>query len=192
MSDPHDPMDGVERRLAELYRSGAAEQPSAEIDRRILAAARDAAPRGRRRWPLAGLATAAAAVLAVSVLLRLLPEPDPWTPPAPPPAVMTSQAAAEAHAETRQRAQASDRAALARSAPSPAPVLTATPADAVRYASPACPDPYPLPPGAVIRPLDGGIEVTDGDERFTLHCRGGRWQRADEGAVDAERGAPRP
>ncbi len=69
--------DADEEQLRDLYRAGADEQPSAELDRRILAAAAAATrQRQRRRWlpgsggPLAGLATAAVVVLAVAVLVR--------------------------------------------------------------------------------------------------------------------------
>ena len=180
MSDPHDPMDGVERRLVELYRGADAEQPSAEIDRRILRAARDAAARRRRRWPLAGLATAAATVLAVALLVRLVPEPVPE-----PETVRVadgaspSQAAESAREPAPAPAPAGD-AALARLAGSVRPVPTAAaPAAAASYAAPGCREPHPLPAGAVIRASADGIEVADhdGNVRFTLRCLDGRWER---------------
>lgn len=86
MSDPD------EDQLRDLYRAGPGEQPSAELDRRILDAAAAATRRRQgRRWfpgaggPLAGLATAAVVVLAVAVLIREYrpTTPEPRTPTLP-------------------------------------------------------------------------------------------------------------
>lgn len=67
MSDRPDNADFLD----DLYRSGSAEGPSMELDRRILDAAAAASRRRRRLGlPLAGLASAAVVVLAVGLLLR--------------------------------------------------------------------------------------------------------------------------
>lgn len=177
MSDPNDPMDGVERRLGELYRSADAEQPSAEIDRRILRAARDAAARRRRRWPLAALATAAAAVLAIAVLLRLEQTPVPQRSMAP--AADVAAPPAESAREPAPPPARPDGAVIGGLAPSPRFRPASAPAAVASYAAPDCPEPHPLPAGAVIRAAAGGIEVVDseGNVRFTLRCRNGRWER---------------
>jgi hypothetical protein len=80
MADERDP--GLSRH----YRSLEPLEPSPELDRKILAAARVVAPAGRHRWYYS-LAAAAVLVFAVAITLQLerdAPQPDALAPAQPP------------------------------------------------------------------------------------------------------------
>lgn len=180
--------DRDDERLAELYRRGSVEEPAPELDRRILAAAASGPP--RRRWPIAGLTTAAALVLTVALMLpNAVEEPAFEAPPA---------ADAEAGEGARDDAMRplQDRAPLrakveevvvtsslyrAAAPPEPMPLAAdsaapATPASP-HYTAPGCTSSYALPPDAVIRSVPGGIVVRAGEELFRLRCVDGGWER---------------
>jgi len=117
---PQDPQSPTpdDRGLSRLYRTTRREQPSAELDRAVLAEARVALARRRRRRWLVPLSTAAVLVLGVSLTLYELeaPRPTALEPLAPPAPVGEAAPAAGAMSD-----RASERAApkLQRSAVSP-------------------------------------------------------------------------
>ncbi len=117
---PQDPQSPTpdDRGLSQLYRRTRREQPSAELDRAVLAEARLALARRRRRRWLVPLSTAAVLVLGVSLTLYELeaPRPTALEPQAPPPPVGEAAPAAGAMSD-----RAAERPAprLPRSAVSP-------------------------------------------------------------------------
>lgn len=151
MSAPRQPLDREEVELARLLRGLPAAEPGADIDARILAAARAAPARRspvRRPW-IWSLGTAAAAVLAFGTLLRMqqtgiepLPEQTaPMLEETAPPAVSGEQSApaldrievsgSRIRAENAERLapQAASEMALPAAPPAP-PVPSSTPAPA--------------------------------------------------------------
>lgn len=199
--DPDD--ERLADRLGALYRGGDAEEPPPDLDRRILAAAAEARRR-RRTWPLAGLGTAAVAVLAVALLLpRAFEAPeDQSLSRTEAPAAPAPEARARAQARPHEKVEevvvtgalfrdASDARTMNEPPPAPSPAADARPgaparadaaatgaeASSVRYAEAGCPEPHPLPPNATIRSLANGIRVEAEDQTFTLRCSNGQWQQ---------------
>jgi hypothetical protein len=75
--------DEAELKLSQLYRQGAQELPSAELDRRVLQLARtecDGQAKPARRWPLRLPVSAAAGLLLAFGLVRLLLQEMPQDP----------------------------------------------------------------------------------------------------------------
>lgn len=52
-----------------------------------------------------------------------------------------------------------------------------TPAPRAAYAAPGCPEPYPLPDGAVVEIAEDGLQITVGGETFLVRCVDGAWAR---------------
>lgn len=52
-----------------------------------------------------------------------------------------------------------------------------TPAPRTAYAAPGCPEPYPLPDGAVVEIAEDGLQVTAAGETFLVWCVDGAWAR---------------
>jgi hypothetical protein len=133
MADERDP------KLSQHYRSLEPLEPPAELDHKILAAAREAAvsPAGRHRWYY-GLAAAAVLVFAVALTLHI--ERDRPDPEAGPPLRMDR--------ELRGQIKQAPKADTApRAEPERAPVFAPDPqASAPREAAPASRAPAPPPP----------------------------------------------
>jgi hypothetical protein len=172
MSTPREPLDRDEAELARLLRSLPSAEPGAEIDARILAAARAAPARRspvRRPW-IWSLGTAAAAVLAFGTLLRMqqtgiepLPEPAAMrmqesapTPGAEPgrstdsfeaPAERAPVAASEGEGEaTAPASPPAERAGRARAEAKGETTESGRPAATPEPAAMAVPAPPPAPP----------------------------------------------
>jgi len=130
MNRRHEPLDPEERALARRLADEAMHEPSAELDARILAAAREpvrpepragGSRRSRSRWPLA-LGLAASVTLAVGVAWQLREPPRPAVAPAPAAAPLAD--APDDAPVSREAADAADAADAAKAiapAPPPAP-----------------------------------------------------------------------
>ncbi len=69
MTDNHDLHD---ERISRLYKQGNQAEPSADLDRQIIQAAREAVPKRKQRFIWPSLATAAVLVLSLSLVLKVL------------------------------------------------------------------------------------------------------------------------
>lgn len=89
----------------------------------------------------------------------------------------TGNAARQAAAESQSAADAvSERIAVTasrREAADPAPGAPVT------YADPGCATPVEVPPGALLRPLPDGVEVSVDGDVFQLRCIDGNWARQE-------------
>lgn len=104
-TDPRDPLDPTERELAKRLARLPQPEPAAELDARILAAARAAVtPQRRPRWGW-GMGAAAAAVLCVGVFLPLWKEAQ-QPPPLLDEAALDVPPSAEGAPAPNERAQA--------------------------------------------------------------------------------------